>query len=80
MLKNQTLGKGSFSKQSFLKNVEGVERNSRHSPFFSTASPSSGDLSDDFTDDFHISGVKEKAEIPDKYKEFRLHSSSGRET
>ena len=44
------------------------------------ASPSSGDLSDDFTDDFHISGVKEKAEIPDKYKEFRLLSSSGRET
>ena len=47
---------------------------------FSAGSPHTGDPSDDFTDDFHISAAIEKAEIPDKYKEFRLLSSSGRET
>ena len=41
---------------------------------FSTQPPLSGDLSDDFTDDFHISVTKEKAETLDKYKEFRLFS------
>ncbi len=35
---------------------------------------------DDPSDDFHIPSTKEKAETLDKYKEFRLLSSSGRET
>ena len=70
-------GKGSFSMDPFLRKLKETAAVLLSLLF---TSPHPDDPSDDFTDDFHISGTKEKAETLDKYKEFRLLSSSGRET